>query len=270
LRQPLAVVALEGWFDAGGAATGAVEWLVDRRRASPVAHIEAEEYFDFQQQRPEVRMDDDGQRSIDWPDTRVHLAAYPAGAHDLLLVNGIEPHLRWRQFVDDVMETIRQSGAQLVITLGAMVAEVSHNRPVVVTGSATDVRLGRRLGLQPPTYQGPTGIIGVLHSALQESGTPAVSLRVPVPHYIASPPNPAGTQALLRRLEQVTGLSTDFAGLDDDVREWRRQVSLAVEADDEVAEYVRGLESTSDPDDLPSGDDLAAEFERFLREQNDD
>ncbi len=264
------MVALEGWFDAGGAATAAADWLSDRGDAEVIADIPAEEFFDFQQQRPIVSADGTGERTITWPDTTVAARVEPEGQHDLLVVRGVEPHLQWTSYVEEVLAAVVMTGTELVVTFGAVVAEVPHSRPVTVTGSAADERLCTHLGLRRPTYEGPTGVVGVLHAALERARVPAVSLRVPVPHYVSTPPNPAGTQALLRRFEQVTGVGTAFTELDDDVSEWRRQVDRAVASDDEVADYVRRLEELSpSPDDLPSGDDLAAEFERFLRGQDE-
>ena len=273
LRRPILVAAFEGWFDAGESATAAVEWLQTRYDAPLVASIPAEEYFDFTQRRPEVRLDDDGDRMILWPDNDVHAANVDGHDHDLLLLGGVEPHLRWNAFCDSVLEVVHDCHCALVVTLGAMVAGVPHTRPATVTGSTTNRELAGRLGLGQPTYQGPTGIVGTLHQRLHVADVPTVSLRVGIPHYVAGPPNPKGTMALLQHLEHVTGFRTGWADLEPAVSEWEQRVNAAVADDDDVLEYVRQLEDEVDrriERDLPSGDDLAAEFERFLRDHGND
>lgn len=272
LRRPILVAAFEGWFDAGNAATGAVELLQGRYDAPEVARIPAEEYFDFTQRRPEVRLDDAGDRVILWPDTEVHAVWVEDGEHDLLLVGGVEPHLRWHAFCSNVLEIASRCDCAFVVTLGAMVAGVPHTRPASVVGSSSNPDLATRLGLDEPSYQGPTGIVGTLHDRLHRAGIPAVSLRVGIPHYVAGPPNPKGTRALLQRFEQVTGIPSGWADLDATVIDWEQRVTAAVAGDDDVAEYVKQLEEEVDrraTEELPSGDDLAAEFQRFLREQDD-
>lgn len=268
LKRPILVVAFEGWFDVANAATDAVRWLARHYEADEMAGIDAEPYFDFTTRRPEVRIVD-GERIIVWPANDCASAGLP-GSHDLVLLAGVEPHLRWRGFCDDLLEVIHETGTELVITLGALADRVPHTRPSQVKGSSTSDELASRLGLDRPSYQGPTGLIGVLHDRLDREGVPVISLRVAVPHYVATPPNPKATQALLRHLERVTGVSTSYVGLTPKVELWEEHVGSAVAADGEVSAYVRQLESQEDArlaEQLPSGDDLAAEFERFLREQ---
>lgn len=181
--------------------------------------------------------------------------------------------MRWRTFCDSVVEIARDTGCEMVVTLGAMVAGIPHSRPSEVKGSAANADLAHRLGLDRPSYQGPTGIIGTLHDALDRAELPVISLRVGVPHYVAGPPNPKGTRALLAEFEKVTGVPTGFRDLDHSVLEWEQRVSDAVEQDSEIIGYVRQLEEEADrsvPGDLPSGDDLAAEFQKFLRDQRDE
>ncbi len=271
LRRPVVVLAFDGWFDAGEAATGAVEWIRDRTVAEILARIDAEEHFDFQQQRPEVRIDERGIRQISWPDTVAHAAALPDASHDLVLVSGVEPHLEWRQFVDHLIEIVELSGAELVVTLGSMAAGVPHTRPPQVSGSSSHAELAEPLGLARPTYEGPTGVVGVLHGELDRRGIPAISLRVSVPHYLGGSPNPRCTRALLEHLERVTGIETAFTELDDEVAEWLGRVEAAVEVDDDVQSYVLGLEEEFDRavDEMASSTDLAGELERFLRDRND-
>jgi proteasome assembly chaperone (PAC2) family protein len=272
LQRPLMVVAFEGWFDAGECATGAVRWLRDHHPARRVAHIDPEEFFDFQENRPQVEIGPDGDRRIRWPSLDCYAVENDL-QHDLVLLAGIEPRMRWRTFCDSVIELARDTGCEMVVTLGAMVAGIPHSRPASVKGSAASPALARRLGLDRPSYQGPTGIIGTLHDALERADLPVISLRVGVPHYVAGPPNPKGTRALLQRFEEVTGVPTRSNELDTEVREWEERVSAAVAGDPEVVAYVRQLEEEADraaAEDLPSGDDIAEEFQRFLREQRDD
>lgn len=267
LRSPILLLAFEGWFDAGRCATASVRWIADRTSSEHLADIDPEEFFDFQERRPEVRFDDDGQRVITWPENRVY-SAHASPEQDLILLAGVEPRLKWRTFTEGVIEIVRDTATELVITLGAMVGSVPHTRPSVVNGSATNAELAERLGLDRPSYQGPTGIIGALHDALDRADLPVMSLRVAVPHYVSGPSNPKGQQALLRKLEQVSGLDVGSSDLDAAVLEWEERVSGAVGADDDVLSYVKRLEEEADHDaskNLPTGDDLAAEFQRFPR-----
>lgn len=271
LRRPVVVFAFDGWFDAGEAATGAVEWLRDRYDAAPLARIDAEEHFDFQQQRPEVTLDDGGVRRIVWPDTLAAAVGLPEAPHDLVLVSGVEPHLGWRQFVEHLVEIVELTGAELVVTLGATAAGVPHTRPPQASGSSSFTSLAEPLGLARPTYEGPTGVVGVLHEALDRREVPAISLRVQVPHYLGGSPNPRCARALLEHLERVTGIETGFVDLDDEVAEWSGRVDEAVRADDDVRSYVAGLEEEYDRavEEMASSVDVAAELERFLRDRND-
>lgn len=272
LRRPILLLAFEGWFDAGECATSSVKWLTQHHEGEAIADIDPEEFFDFQENRPEVRFEADGSRVILWPENRIYAA--PSGTdHDLILLAGVEPRLKWRTFTDSVLEVVEETSAELVVTLGAMVGSVPHTRPPVVKGSATNPELVDRLRLDRPSYQGPTGIMGALHDTLDRNGVPVLSLRVSVPHYVSGPSNPKGQQALLRRLEQVIGIDAASGDLDAAVLEWEERVSGAVGADEEVLDYVQRLEEEADRDassNLPSGDDLAQEFQRFLRRNGDD
>ena len=272
LQSPLLVVAFEGWFDAGECATGAIQWIIDHYEARRVARIDPEEFFDFQENRPLVEIGEDGERRIRWPSIDAHVIENDF-AHDLVVLSGLEPRMRWRTFCESVVEIARDTKCEMVVTLGAMVAGIPHSRPSAVQGSAASAELARRLGLDRPSYQGPTGIIGTLHDALDNADLPVISLRVGVPHYVAGPPNPKGTRALLAEFEKVTGVRTEYADLDASVLEWEQRVREAVEQDPEIIGYVRQLEEEADraeATDLPSGDDLAAEFQKFLREERDD
>lgn len=268
LNRPVLLVAFRGLFDAAEAATDAVGWLRDRAPSQKVASIDPEEFFNFQESRPIVRLDDSGERVIEWPSNDIW-ASHPDSGRDLLLLSGNEPHLRWGTFADVVLDVVRRTGAEMVVTIGSMVSMVPHTRPFAVTGSAAHAELARRLGLGRPSYQGPTGVVGVIHDRLDRAGVPVISLRASVPHYVPSPPNPKATRALLRRVQQTLGCTTGYEDLDPAVTEWVARVDQAVQSDDESREYVARLERQvdSDEDRLPSGDDLAAELEAFLREQ---
>jgi len=271
LQRPLVIVALEGLFDAAGAATAAIDQLVRRYQAEPFAEIDPEVFFDFTQARPVVRLADDGRRVIDWPTTTAYAAAVDGGAHDLVLVRGVEPHLRWRTFADALLELAETTGAEMVITLGAMVGLAPHTRALGVVGSAADEAVADRLGLGRPSYEGPTGLVGALHARLDDAGMPVVSLRVSVPHYVPNPPNPEATRSLLARLTLVTGIVTDHGSLDHAAAEWRRRIDAVVSDDAELTAYVQRLEVEVDRSEiLPTGDDIAAELEAFLRDRRSD
>lgn len=269
-ERPLVVLAFRGLFDAASAATNAVNWVRERAPSSLVAHIDPELLFDFTQERPSVRVLPDGRREIVWPENEFHVLRFD-DRRDLVVCSGTEPHLRWRSFSEHILAIAQRCGAEMVVTLGAMVGVVAHSRPLPVTGSATNPALAERLGLGSPSYEGPTGVIGTLHDLLDRAGMPVISLRVAVPHYVPSPPNPKATHALLRRLEEVTRLDLGARALEPSATDWEHQVSAAAADDPQVVTYVRRLEEQHDAEEpLPSGDDLAAELEAFLREQRGD
>ncbi len=265
------MTAFEGLFDVGGAATGAVESLRGSG-ATEVGHIDGDEFFDFTEHRPVIRLGGDGRRRIEWPDHRIHTLRLDGEARDLVLIDGIEPHLRWRGFSEAIATVAEAVDAAMVVTFGAMIAEVPHTRPPTITGSTTDADLAAVMRLDRPSYQGPTGVIGVLHEHLERRGVPAVSLRASVPHYVSGSPNPKASRALLERFERITGLPTAWSSLDDEARAWEARVDEAMADDDDIAAYVRNLERRYDQrteSSIPDADDLAAEFERFLRQQDD-
>lgn len=269
LDRPLLIVAFRGFFDACGSATAAIEWLIERYSKEELGEIDPETFFDFTQERPLVSFDADGSRQLAWPENHFVAIRTPKEQRDLVAIAGIEPHLRWATFSQALVEATRRSGAGLLVTLGSMVGMAPHSRPLAVTSSSTNPELANRLGLDQPSYQGPTGVVGVLHDTLGQVGIPVISLRVSVPHYVPDAPNPKATRALLRRFGQVTGIDTGHEMLDGPAADWQRQVDAAVASDDEIGEYVARLEAAvnEDEDLLPSGDDLAAEFEAFLRDQ---
>ena len=269
LNKPVLVVAFKGLFDASGSATSALEWLMEKSESENLGEIDSETFFDFTQERPLISFDKNGERALTWPKNKIVAIKTNGNERDILAISGIEPHLRWRTFSELLIQIVTKSNAESVITLGSMVGMTPHSRPLTVTGSSTNPELAERLHLEKPSYQGPTGIVGVLHDALDRSKIPVISLRVSVPHYVPDSPNPKATRALLRRFEQVTGVTTEYEELDGPAADWQKQVDAAVASDDEITAYVTRLETTIDEDEnlLPSGDDLAAEFEAFLREQ---
>ena len=256
--------AFKGWNDAGESASSALTFLGAGLGAERFAVIDPEEFVDFQSTRPTVRLSGGEHRVIEWPDIEVHEARVPRAPRDLVIVTGPEPAYRWRTFCATIVELAEALGVQMVVTLGALLADVPHSRPVGVTAFASDDALVDRLRLDPPTYEGPTGIVGVLHDACANAGMPSASLWAAVPHYVAVVPNPKGSLALLRRLESLIGITVDAAELEDAAAEYERQVSRAVEMDPDVQAFVERLERAADEEDpspdpsqIPSGDLLA-------------
>jgi predicted ATP-grasp superfamily ATP-dependent carboligase len=277
LRAPALVCAFKGWNDAGESATSALTFLAGSLGAEAFATIDPEDFVDFQSTRPVVRLVDGVSRKIEWPEFEIHAARVPRAPRDLVLLSGPEPAMRWHGFTRVVVDLAEALGVQLVVLLGALLADVPHSRPVAVTAHASDPALIERLSLSAPSYEGPTGIVGVLHQACQDAGLPAASLWAAVPHYVAVAPNPKGALALLRRLESLVGVTVDAMELEDAAGDYERQVSRAVELDPDVQAFVERLERAADeesgrpdPSSLPSGDVLAREFQRFLRQRGED
>jgi proteasome assembly chaperone (PAC2) family protein len=276
LRAPALVAAFEGWNDAGDAASSALTFVGGALGAQRFATIDPEEFYDFQATRPTIRFVDGISREVDWPEVQIHAASAPGAVRDLILVTGHEPSFRWRTFCDTIVDLAEALGVQSIITLGSLLADVPHSRPVGITGLASDEALIERVGLHQSSYQGPTGIIGVLHDTCQRRGIPSVSLWAAVPHYVAVSPNPKGALALVRKLEGVVGVAVDATDLEEAAGEYERQVNRAVESDPDVQAFVERLERAAaeeeeppDPDSLPSGDVLAREFQRFLRQRGE-
>ncbi len=274
LRAPAMVCAFRGWNDAGDAASSAVSFLGDALDAKRFAVLDGEEFFDFQTNRPRIRLIDERIREITWPSVEMLEVVVPRAPRDLVLVQGIEPSLRWRTFCSLIVDLAEALGVQLVVTLGALLADVPHTQPVAMTGFASDPTLVERLDLEAPTYEGVTGIVGVLHSACSEAGLPCASLWASVPHYVASAASPKAALALVRKLETLVGVSVDVSELEEATSEYERQVGLAVQSDPDIQAFVDRLERAAEDerrelsaDDLPSGDSLAREFQRFLRQR---
>ena len=276
LRAPVMVCAFKGWNDAGEAATAALSYIGGSFDTRDVAEIDPEEYYDFTAVRPTVRLTEGDVRRIEWPENRITVAPVQGADGDLVLFHGVEPSLRWRRFTDEVIGVARELGVSTVITLGALLADVPHSRPVAITGITSDDALIERLGFEPPSYEGPTGIVGVLQRACADAGLPAVSLWASVPHYVAASPNPKVALALVRAFEGATTLAVDGAELEEAAEDYERQVTAAVASDPEVKAFVERLETAMDevtaenpPDEgqLPSADTIASDFQRFLRQR---
>ena len=272
LRHPVLVAAFEGWNDAGDAATGAVEHLEEVFGAETVCAVDPDDYYDFQVNRPDVSLVDGTTRRISWPTTRFSVARLPGAAHDLVLLRGLEPNMKWRGFCSELLAVARELDVAQVVTLGALLADSPHTRPVPVSGTSSDRQLSTRLGLEPSRYEGPTGIVGVFQEACERTTLPAVSFWAAVPHYVAQPPCPKATVALLRRVEDLLDVSIPLTDLPERSRAWERQVDELSAEDSDVAEYVAALEEREPEEDLPeaSGDAIAKEFERYLRRRHDD
>jgi proteasome assembly chaperone (PAC2) family protein len=272
LSDAVAVAAFEGWNDAGEAATDAVSHLLTAWRAQLLATIDPEDYYDFQVNRPHVGFDSDGRREVSWRTTSFwHCTGGPV-ERDVVLVTGIEPNLRWRSFTDETLDYLQAIGVSTFVTLGALLADVPHTRPVPITGISSDPDLAARHHLEPSSYTGPTGIVGVLQETSQRRGISTLSYWAAVPHYVAQAPNPKGTLALLGQLEDLLGASIDLRGLPEEAKAWERGVDEMAGGDTDVADYVRSLEEERDTADLPeaSGDAIARDFERYLRRRTDE
>ena len=271
LTSPVIIAAFEGWNDAGEAASGVINHLSLAWQATPVGAIDPEDYYDFQVTRPVTEVAEGRTERLIWPTTRLLAAKQEATDRDLLLVHGIEPNMRWRGFCSELVTSFSELGIELVVLLGALLADSPHTRPVPVAAAASDPALAADLRAEPVDYKGPTGIVGVLQHACADAGIPAVSLWASVPHYVAQPPCPKATLALIRGIEDVLDVSLPLADLPQEARAWERGVDELAEQDTEVADYVRTLEEAKDATDLPeaSGDAIAREFERYLRRRRD-
>jgi proteasome assembly chaperone (PAC2) family protein len=271
LRSPALICAFAGWNDAASAATAALEAVAASLDPEVVARIDPEEFYDFQVNRPTIRLVEGQSREIDWPANTLLAVEVPTAERDLALLSGVEPNVRWRTFADSIIDAARRLNVEIVITLGALIADVAHTRPVPITGLASDPGLVERLGLSRSSYEGPTGIVGVLHNACRRHDLVSASLWAAVPHYVAAVPNPKAALALLRRLEGLTGIAVEASELEDATGQFEEQVDRAVSANPEIEELVRNLEATQEESlelgrDV-SADDIAQEFQRFLRQR---
>lgn len=272
LHDPVVVAAFEGWNDAGDAATGAVEHLEDVWAARAVVEVDPDDYYDFQVNRPTVSLVDGTTRRITWPTTRFSVCRPPGATRDVVLVRGLEPNMRWRGFCEELLAVTAELGAGTVVTLGALLADSPHTRPVPVNGSASDPATAAALGLERSRYEGPTGIVGVFQDACTNAGIAALSFWAAVPHYVSSPPCPKATVALLRRVEDLLDIPVPLGDLPERARQWERSVDELAAEDSDVAEYIASLEEREPATDLPeaTGEAIAKEFERYLRRGGED
>lgn len=272
LVNPVVIAAFEGWNDAADAASSVVDHLMREWSARIVGALDPEEFYDYQVNRPVVGADPAGHRRITWPTTQIAVASPPDLGRDVVFVRGIEPNMRWRKFSAEVLAACDDLGGELVVTLGALLADTPHTRPIPVTGTATEPDLIDRLNLERSTYEGPTGIVGVLQDACHRLGIPSVSYWAAVPHYVAQPPCPKATLALVGALEDLLQGTLPLGDLIEEARAWERGVDELAGEDDEIADYVRALEESRDTADLPeaSGEAIAREFQRYLKRTNDE
>ena len=273
LRSPILVCAFRGWNDAAAAASTALAAIADDLEGEQIAHIDPEDFFDFQSTRPTITMDEGQTRRIEWPENNVIAVPVPTADRDLVLFDGTEPNLRWRTFSETIATAADALGVEMVITMGALIAEVSHTLPVPITGLASDEELVEELDLQRSSYEGPTGIVGVVHDCCRRVGMSSASLWAAVPHYVSAVPNPKAALALLRRLEGLTGIAVDASELELETESYEEQIGRAVAANPEIKELVERIEAEQveqlgdEGADLPSADTIARDFQHFLRQQ---
>jgi proteasome assembly chaperone (PAC2) family protein len=279
LRNPVMIVAFSGWNDAAEAASGAVEHLLSGWRDKSdevvpelIADVDSEDFYDFQVNRPQVSIDDSEIRSITWPTTQVFGLAIPSMQRDLVIVTGVEPSMRWKNFTADLLDLADDLEVSLVMTLGSLLADTPHSRPITVTGTGAHPSIASRLGVSVSTYEGPTGILGIIQDGCMRRGIDAISLWAAVPHYAASSPSPKATLALINTIEEFLDISIPMSDLPERSDAWEKEVDELAAEDSEVAEYVKALEESKDAAELPdvSGDSIAKEFERYLRRHQED
>jgi proteasome assembly chaperone (PAC2) family protein len=275
LRSPVLVCAFRGWNDAAAAASTALRAVATSLEGELIASVDAEDYFDFQATRPTISMDEGQTRRIDWPENNLFSVRVPNADRDLVLLDGTEPNLRWRTFSETIATAADALGVEMVVTMGALIAEVAHTLPVPITGLASSQELVEELELERSNYEGPTGIVGVFHDLCRQTGMESASLWAAVPHYVAAVPNPKAALALLRRLEGLTGIAVEASELEEETTDYEEQIGRAVAANPEIEELVSRIEAeqvdllSAEGEELPSADTLAREFQRFLRQRGD-
>jgi proteasome assembly chaperone (PAC2) family protein len=279
LREPIMIMAFSGWNDAAEAASGAVEHLLSGWRDKNddvlpelIAEVESEDYYDFQVNRPVVSIDDSEIRSITWPSTQVFGMAIPSMTRDLVIVTGVEPSMKWKSFTSDLLDLADDLEVSLIVSLGSLLADTPHTRPITVTGTGAHPSIANRLGVSVSKYEGPTGILGIIQDGCMRRGIDAISLWAAVPHYAANAPSPKATLALINTLEEFLNIKIPLSDLPDRADSWEREVNDLASDDSEIADYVKALEESKDAAELPevSGDTIAKEFERYLRRQQED
>jgi proteasome assembly chaperone (PAC2) family protein len=272
------VIAFSGWNDAGEAATGAAShllasWTDPSTDVVPelIADVDAEEFYDFQDNRPMVYIDDSSIRTLTWPGTQVFGLRTPELDHDFVVIRGVEPSMKWKTFAANILDLADDLEVDMVITMGSMLADTPHTRPITVSGSGAHPEIARRLGVEISKYEGPTGILGVIQDACVRRGIDAISLWAAIPHYASNSPSPKATLALINALEDFLELSLPQGELLKEALEWEEEVTEMAKEDGDVAEYVKALEESKDAAELPkaTGESIARELERFLRRQNE-
>jgi proteasome assembly chaperone (PAC2) family protein len=278
LRSPVMVIAFSGWNDAGEAASGAAShllgcWTDPAFDVVPelIAEVDPEEFYDFQVNRPTVYVDDSSIRNLTWPGTQVFALATPTLSHDFIVVRGVEPSMKWKTFASDLLDLADDCEVDLVITLGSMLADTPHTRPITVSGSGAHPDIATRLGVEISKYEGPTGILGVIQDSCIRRGIDAISLWAAIPHYASNSPSPKASLALVNALEDFLEVSIPQGDLPDEAIDWEAEVTELAKEDSDVSEYVKALEESKDAVDLPeaTGESIARELERFLRRQTD-
>jgi proteasome assembly chaperone (PAC2) family protein len=272
LVDPIVIAAFEGWNDGAEAASAVVDHLMRQWNARVIGAIDPEDYYDFQVNRPNVGIDENGYRKLTWPSTQIAVAQPPNLDRDVIFIRGIEPNMRWRAFASELLAVVDDLGAELLVTLGVLLADCPHTRPVPVSGTASEPELVDRLELEPSTYEGPTGIPGVLLHGCVSIDLPTVSYWAAVPHYVAQPPCPKATLALLAKLEDLFQTALPLGDLVEDAKAWEQGVDELMAEDEDLVDYVRSLEEARDTTDLPeaSGEAIAREFERYLKRRGED
>jgi len=279
LRDPIMIMAFSGWNDAAEAASGAVEHLLSGWRDKDddvlpelIAEVESEDFYDFQVNRPVVSIDDSEIRSITWPSTQVFGMAIPSMKRDLVIVTGVEPSMKWKSFTSDLLDLADDLEVSLIVSLGSLLADTPHTRPISVTGTGAHPSIANRLGVSVSKYEGPTGILGIIQDGCMRRGIDAISLWAAIPHYASNAPSPKATLALINTLEEFLNIKIPLSDLPDRADAWEREVNDLAADDSEIADYVKALEESKDAAELPevSGDTIAKEFERYLRRQQGD
>ena len=272
LRSPIMILAFSGWNDAGEAASAAIEHLASIWPVQTIGEFDTEEFYDYQNNRPIVSVDESFNRSLTWPNTTVRGVSLPNYDRDLILVSGVEPSLKWRTFVGQLLDLGEDLDISMVVCLGSLLADVPHTRPIPVTATAARPEFGERLGLEMSRYEGPTGILGAIQDACNQREIDALSIWAAIPHYVSSPPCPKATLSLLNHLEDLLELSIDLGELPEDAKAWEIGVDQLSQEDSEIADYVKSLEESKDEADLPeaTGEAIASEFERYLRRRGED
>lgn len=279
LREPIMIVAFSGWNDAAEAASGAVEHLLSGWRDKSddvlpelIAEVESEDFYDFQVNRPVVSIDESEIRSITWPSTQVFGMAIPSMKRDLVIVTGVEPSMKWKSFTSELLDLADDLEVSLIVSLGSLLADTPHTRPITVTGTGAHPSIANRLGVSVSKYEGPTGILGIIQDGCMRRGIDAISLWAAVPHYASNAPSPKATLALINTLEELLNIKIPLSDLPERADAWEREVNDLAADDSDIADYVKALEESKDAAELPevSGDTIAKEFERYLRRQQED